>query len=178
MAKKGISPIIAIILLLMMTVAVAGAAFFWLTRIQNELQGGTSAATTRTFTQLATSIDVIDADYNLVSATQENLSIFFHNTGNTKIPVRDADTSPTTSWILRDSNQVAICSTLWNGTPGPACEFGCGANVQIEPGQIHRVILDLDGSNCELQSFSNGTVFSFTIDFGGVATPSGSFIKE
>jgi len=46
--KRGISPVIAIILLLMMTVAVAGAAFYWLTRIQGQMQGGVAYKNTRT----------------------------------------------------------------------------------------------------------------------------------
>jgi len=37
--KRGITPIIAIILLLMMTVAVSGAMFYWLSRVQGQTQG-------------------------------------------------------------------------------------------------------------------------------------------
>ena len=43
MNRRGITPIIAIILLLMMTVAVAGAAFYWLVKIQGSMQSGTES---------------------------------------------------------------------------------------------------------------------------------------
>ena len=39
--SKGLTPVVAMILLLMMTVAAAGASFYWLIKIQGELQGGT-----------------------------------------------------------------------------------------------------------------------------------------
>jgi flagellin-like protein len=174
--KKGISPIIAIILLLMMTVAVAGAAFFWLSRIQNQLQGGVESFQGTIFTQISSSIDVIDADYN-ISAGDENITIFFQNTGNTKIPVSNVSAFPTTTWILKDSSQVAVCSTSWNGTPNVACLRGCGQSTIIDVGQIHQVILNIDSTACSIASLTNGTVFSFTIDFSGKTTASGSFIK-
>jgi len=141
--KKGISPVIAIILLLMMTVAVAGAAFFWLSRIQNQLQGGVESFQGTVFTQIASAVDVVDADYVNASST-ENLTIFFQNTGNTKIPISNSGTFPTTTWILRDSDQVAVCSTNWEGTsPNVECISGCGTTTEIEVGQIHQVRLDL-----------------------------------
>ena len=37
--RKGLTPVIAMILLLMMTVAAAGASFYWLLGLQGELQG-------------------------------------------------------------------------------------------------------------------------------------------
>jgi flagellin-like protein len=174
--KKGISPVIAIILLLMMTVAVAGAAFFWLSRIQNQLQGGVESFQGTIFTQISAAVDVVDADY-INASGNENLTIFFQNTGNTKVPVSNSAVFPTTTWILRDSDQVARCSTNWNGTaPNVGCVIGCSPTTEIEVGQIHQVRLDLAGSACSLIGFGNGTVFSFTADFSGKTTSSGSFI--
>ena len=175
-SKKAISPIIAVILLLMMTVAVAGAAFFWLSRIQGQMQGGVESYQGKLFENIASKVDVIDADWK-GSGGVENLTIFFHNTGNSKIPISDASTFPTTTWILRDSDQVALCSANWGGgTNQTACVEGCGTNLQMDVGEIHKVILRLYGS-CQIQSKPAGTVFSFTVDFSGKTTTSGSFIK-
>lgn len=172
--KKGITPIIAIILLLMMTVAVAGAAFFWLSRIQNQLQGGVESFQGTMMTQIASKVDVIDADYD---AGDNNLTIFFQNTGNTKIPVSDSDDFPTTTWILKDENQVAICSSNWNSTSPAECEEGCSDTTQMDIGEIHKVMLYLEpNEDCAINTTSAGKVFSFTVDFSGKTTSSGSFV--
>ncbi|MFH0868813.1 MAG: archaellin/type IV pilin N-terminal domain-containing protein [archaeon] len=176
-SKKAISPIIAVILLLMMTVAVAGAAFFWLSRIQGQMQGGVESYQSKIFENIASRVDVIDADYQTISSV-EYLTIFLHNTGNSKIPVSSAASFPTTTWILKDSDQVAVCSTNWGGgTNQTACTEGCGSTTQIDVGEIHKVVLRLSGTTCALSLKSSGTVFSFTIDFSGKTTTSGSFVK-
>lgn len=169
MSQKGITPIIAIILLLMMTVAVAGAAFFWLSRIQNQLQGGVESYQGTMMTQISSKVDVVDAAFS-----NNNLTIFFQNTGNTKIPVTASSSPPTTTWYLKDSNQAARCSSNWNGTV-VACLEGCDTNAQIDVGDIHKVVLRLN-SPCTIASTENGTVFSFTVDFSGRTTSSGSFV--
>jgi flagellin-like protein len=170
--KKGITPIIAIILLLMMTVAVAGAAFFWLSRIQNQLQGGVESFQGTMMTQVSSKVDVVGADYNNVSTY---LTLFFQNTGNTKIPVANVTTFPTTAWILRDSNQVARCSSTWNGT-ATTCIEGCDG-YQINVGEVHKVVLDLSPP-CTVYNNETGTLFSFTVDFSGKTTSSGTFIAR
>ncbi|MEM2874140.1 MAG: archaellin/type IV pilin N-terminal domain-containing protein [Candidatus Nanoarchaeia archaeon] len=174
MNKKGITPIIAIILLLMMTVAVAGAAFFWLSRIQNQLQGGVESFQGTLLTQVASAVDVVDADYN---DTANELTIFLQNTGSTEIILENKTEFPTTTWILRDSNQVAICSSNWNSTSPAKCIHGCGPNSKLSVGEIDKVVLELAGS-CDISGFGGGEVFSFTIDFSGKTTTSGSFVKH
>ena len=172
--KKGITPIIAIILLLMMTVAVAGAAFFWLSRIQNQLQGGVESFQGTVLTQMASKVDVVDADWMNASG-DENLTIFLQNTGNTEIPLLKSADFPTTTWILRDSNQVAICSSTWADEPSE-CDKNCGSSQKLEVGEIKDVILRLS-DECSLSSKPSGQVYSFTIDFSGKTTTSGSFVK-
>jgi flagellin-like protein len=179
--SKGITPIISVILLLMMTVAIAGAAFFWTQRMQNQMQGGIESYQSTMLTQMSSKADIYDADYN---TTTENLTIFIQNTGNTKIPIRDCCSWPRTDWILKNSNQVAICATDWAGgtaaNDSADCVEGCtgGGNVDyINVGQIYKVILNLNYSLCDIGSYSGGEVFSFTIDFSGQTTTSGTFIK-
>jgi len=178
-SKKAISPIIAVILLLMMTVAVAGAAFFWLSRIQGQMQGGVESYQSKIFENIASRVDVIDADYKYdTSGGTENLTIFLHNTGNSKIPISNAVSFPTTTWILKDSDQVAVCSTNWGGgTNATTCLDGCGTNTQMDVGEIHKVVLRLSSTSCAISTKASGTIFSFTIDFSGKTTTSGSFVK-
>ncbi len=173
-SKKGITPIIAIILLLMMTVAVAGAAFFWLSRIQNQLQGGVESYQGTILTQVSSRVDVVDSDY-VNASNSENLTIFLQNTGNTEIPLSKSTTFPTTTWILRDSNQVAICSATW-GSSNSECVQNCGTTYKLSVGEIKPIVLDL-GEDCSIATLPSGQVYSFTIDFSGKTTSSGSFVK-
>ncbi len=46
--RKGLTPIIAIVLLLMITVGVAGSAFYWITTLQSRSQGAINTKTTQT----------------------------------------------------------------------------------------------------------------------------------
>jgi len=180
-SKKAITPIIAIILLLMMTVAAAGAAFFWLTRIQGQLQGGTESYQGRVFEGIASDINIIDADYG---TSAENLTVFLHNTGNRRIPINKdsiSSTALTTTWILRDPDSAVVCATDWSGSPTTQvnCASGCGTSnsAYIEIGQIRLVSLTTASTNCDITSYGSGKAFTFTVDFSGKTTTSGSFIS-
>jgi len=180
-SKKAITPVIAIILLLMMTVAAAGAAFFWLTRIQGQLQGGTESYQSRVFEGIASDINVIDADYG---SSAENLTLFLHNIGNRRIPVNKdsiSSTALTTTWILRDADGIVVCATDWSGSPTTQanCASGCGTSnsVYLEIGQIKLISLTTASTNCDITSHGAGKAFTFTLDFSGKTTSSGSFIS-
>ncbi len=173
--KKGLTPIISIILLLMMAVSTAAGMFYWLTRIQGQQQGAVESFQSTLFQNLASAVDVVDADYN---DTTERLDMFLQNTGNNKIILDNSSSTPTTEWILFDSGQRAVCATNWGATSGAVrCVLNCGAASLIEIGQIRQVALNLSGSNCDISSQPNGSVLSFTLDFSGVTTTAGSFIK-
>ena len=172
--KRGISPVIAIILLLMMTVAVAGAAFYWLTRIQGQMQGGVESFESNLFENIASNIEVIDADY---SSANENITMYLQNTGNKKIPLVKRSTFPTTTWILRDQNGVAVCSSDWSGEgTAVSCATGCGANVKIDIGEIKTATVNTAGTKCDISGYGGGKVFHFIVDFSGEASAGGSFI--
>ncbi len=172
--KKGLTPIIAVILLLMMTVAAAGAAFFWISRIQGQMQGGVESFEGRIFEGIASQINVIDADY---STSSENLTIFFHNTGNKKIPLKNTDVHPTTTWILRDPDQLVVCSTDWSGKSTSVACSGCGSTVEVDIGQLKSISLNTANTACDMTKYGGGKAFTFTIDFSGKTTTSGSFIS-
>jgi flagellin-like protein len=180
--NKGITPIIAIILLLMMTVAIAGSAFFWTSRIQNQMQGGVESYQNTLLTQMASSVKVFDADCS--DSDCNNLTIFFQNIGSSKIPTKKCCDWPTTTWILKDSDQTAVCATNWSiptgGSPflSTNCLEGCGEDINV--GEIRKVVLNTTDTVCDISNdtlYPGGTVYSFTVDFSGKTTTSGSFIK-
>ena len=55
--------------------------------------------------RLASTINWEDADYN---RTTEILNIYIQNVGTTDIPVDNSSTDPTTTWILKDSNNQKV----------------------------------------------------------------------
>jgi len=171
MNSKGITPIISIILLLMMTIAVAGAAFFWLTRIQNQLQGGVESYQATTQIHMASKVEILASNYD-----GENLTFAVQNIGATKVPISTSADPPTTTWILMNENRAPVCSTNWNGTY-VNCTSGCGTDLDV--GQVRLINLRLN-STCNISDVAKtsgkGKLYSFTIDFSGKTTGSGSFI--
>ncbi len=178
-SKKAITPIIAIILILMMVVAIGGAMFYWLTRIQGQSQGGIESFQGRFFTTAATQANVLRVFYNGTRAVDEVMLLYVQNIGNSNIPLTNTSTPPTTEWIVFDSNGRAVCSANLGGdnvTKTPSCNKGCSSDIL--PGQIREIRVNLSHSICTLMNVSNGTKIDITIDFSGKTTSSVSFIKE
>ena len=70
---KGITPIIAIILLLMITIAMVGFAFVWFTEIAEAAQNATSVSMEMQLRQSGTKVRIEAINYN---------TIILRNTGN------------------------------------------------------------------------------------------------
>ena len=178
--KRALTPIIAIILILMMTITAAGATFFFTTRIQGQQQGGIESIQSRFFTVTTTQASVIRSNFN--DSTQV-LNIFVQNTGNNPIPVANTSSYPTTEWVVFDSSQRSICSSNWGANfpqinTSVKCNRGCGTDIPV--GQIRQITLNISaapGAECSLANQPNSTRISFTIDFSGKTTASGSFDK-
>ncbi len=175
LTSKGITPIVAVILLLMMAISTASGLFYWLSRVQNQQQGTVENYQTTLFENLVASADIMSASY---ADQGENISITFQNTGNLKLPLINGSVKPTTEWVLFDPDQKAICATDWSGTgTNIRCISGCGLTKQIEVGQILRVVLSLNNSDCDIQAVTNNSVLSFSVSLSGKATATGSFLK-
>ena len=175
--KKGITPIIAIILLLMMTVAAAGASFYWLIKIQSQMQGGTEQYQENVFDRLASSINWLDADYN---ATSETITIYLQNVGTTDIPLDNSTTDPTTTWILKDSEQITVCESKFDGTTvlsvtSVDCYSGCGPSTNLQSSASTAIYLNLSDTKCDISGYSDDTLMRATVFFSGEATTSGTF---
>jgi flagellin-like protein len=91
--KRGITPIISVILLLMMTIAIAGLAYTWLTRMQASLENSTE-------TQEQTILEAVevqlgtDAYYLNCSGTSSWMNVTVRNAGtraatNVRVYVND-----------------------------------------------------------------------------------------
>ena len=168
------TPIVAIILLLMMTVAAAGTSFYWLIKIQSEMQGGTEQYQENVFDRLASTINWLDADYN---STAETLTIYLQNVGTTEIPLDNSLTDPTTTWILKDSEQITVCESKFSGPVGTTvyCYSGCGTSTNLGASASTSIALNLTDTGCDVSSYADDTLMRVTIYFSGKATTSGTF---
>ncbi len=91
MRDRGVTPVIATVLLLMMTVAAAGAAYFWMTGLQTRLQSeiGETASTVTSNVELQ-----FDIRYKKCNATEtggvygnhSEIEMVLENTGTSAIP--------------------------------------------------------------------------------------------
>lgn len=182
--KKGLTPVIAVILLLMMTVAVAGAAFYWLVKIQGSMQSGTESYEGKLVERMAGKVGLSAVYYD---RDNKLLKLYLQNQGNTEIPLTDSATPPTTTWILLDNEQQTICSGDWSGNSAAggynAKCTGTGCDSALVLGAVREVILDLDYQNSGLCDISDDddypeeTMFYFVADFSGKATAGGQFLK-
>ncbi len=71
---KGITPVIAIILLLLITISMVGFTFLWFSRIQQELTGSVSSQTEREAKAAGTSVRVDQID-------RVSGNVYIRNTG-------------------------------------------------------------------------------------------------
>ena len=172
--KKGITPIIAVILLLIMTVSAAGTAFYWLSLIQNQLKAE-EQLNIKKYGELEGQVEIVASRYD---EDVDSLILFLRNIGGSNIPIETDPEIPTTLWILKDQNENVICSTDWSGTNGgPICKEGC--NKVINSGEIRRVVLSNFGQNalCDITTQPPNSLIHYTIDFSGKAVITGGFVR-
>jgi len=82
MNKRGITPIIAIVLLLMMTVAIAGAANFWLGSVQSSTQSEIGKSIEK---QAETAQVMFEIPYIRCDAVNDTVTVNILNTGTSTI---------------------------------------------------------------------------------------------
>ena len=98
MSMKGITPVIAIVLLLMITISMVGFAFIWFQRISNILQNKTETGLEQQLEQITISIDNVDSTGG---------SVTIRNTGTVTVQ---------TSQIAIYVNGTSLASCSWDAT--------------------------------------------------------------
>lgn len=172
-SKKGITPIIAVILLLMMTVAGAGAAFFWFVRIQSEMQGGTESYSEQLTEKISARVDISEMDWD---STYNELTIIVRNNGNMPISLLNS----TTTMVLKDHNNNILCNARLNGTVDSTVETNCAAcSGTLSIKATKQLVLNMSNSSgpCYISptTYANGTLMTIRIDFNGITATGGTF---
>ncbi len=142
---RGLSPIIGVVLLIMMTVAVMGAAYLWITSLQQSVQQTSSQ-------QIGTlqrgQINVLSVDCN---ATSDAVSLVIRNIGTVTIPKGNVTLE------VKDNNGVHLniySITLANN---------------FAPNQIVTLSYDLGNANLSLESKTTSltadSTYQLTVSF-------------
>ena len=87
-SKKGVESIIAVVLILMITIASASSFFFWYNRVQKSAQGRAEHSTTTFLNQMVSCVKLPYANYNLINNESE---IQVQNCGTTSVKIGDGD---------------------------------------------------------------------------------------
>jgi flagellin-like protein len=132
LGRKGITPIIATILVVMMTVAAAGAMFFWLTRLQGTGQGAVEESQTTLLERMAACVTIPSFSYNTYDNTSD---VSMQNCGNTVLEIGDGD------------DNVLVASN--------ACSFALDCDMIVEdcpitvgPGAYDTITIDAEEADC------------------------------
>ncbi|MDY6773718.1 MAG: archaellin/type IV pilin N-terminal domain-containing protein [Candidatus Nanohaloarchaea archaeon] len=88
-SRKGVTPVVAIVLLLMMTVGAAGAAYTWFSQMQQQLQE-------KARTQLQSQLEVKDLECN--AEPENTVEVALKNSGDTTVRLGRVD------MFIRDSS--------------------------------------------------------------------------
>ncbi|GEM_PF-6539433 len=122
---KGLTPIIAIVLLLMMTVAAFGLAYIWLTSFQKQTQSEVQAVVKEKLSQLGTQLEILSVYYD---STNSRTVIVVYNNGKNIIP----GDLLTNIVVLVDKKRISAgVSTSTTGDIPPNGNFDVYINTNI-----------------------------------------------
>ena len=170
--KKGMTGIINILIIILMTFAIASAMYFWFARIQTESQEMGTQYHEQTLSSIITEVKVVDEPiYNTLADDLQciptSVKMLIQNTGAKKVKVTNS-----TEIMISDSNDNVVCLSKIDG----ACtskESGIYAAIQ-NANDNSSVIHSTDGvtwttkdSNMGTSEIHSSTDYNDTIYFGG-----------
>lgn len=151
-SRKGVTPVIAIVLLLMMTVAAAGAAYTWFSQMQENLQ---SEATAGLQTELSVKDMVCDAD-------ADEIRLSLKNSGSTSIDVSDVD-------VFIDGSDGHLNATVQDAdwTSSGSSGTGCGSATCefADAGGFDEATIQLSNADTGSGFLVEGKFYTIEADF-------------
>lgn len=115
--RKGITPIIAVILLLMMTIAIAGLAYTWLQRMQTSIQTSSENTTTTLLAGLKVNLKI--EGYNTTCYSNlVQVRIYGRNAGTESAHNVNLYTNDALTNITPNSSLNPGVTTSWGGNQG------------------------------------------------------------
>lgn len=132
---KGITPVIAVILLLIITISMVGFAFVWFQRVAFTAQTATESTLQTTLTQQGQTIRIDNVEYSTNKV--QIRSIGTQSILNSNLNVYLNGTKQTCAW---DSPSLAPGSII-TCTFGTGCASGSGTKLRVtSPGNLDEVV--------------------------------------
>ncbi|MDP6584349.1 MAG: hypothetical protein QF535_06810, partial [Anaerolineales bacterium] len=151
-------------------------SFYWLVRVQSELQGGTQQFQEQTFERMTSNVAWQDASFNRSNKGGHILTVALLNTGTTKVPITNSSQNPKVQWSLLDSEQDLICAEDWSGGTKVSCVSGCGTDLAVKELRLVKINLSTS-TDCNITTKANDTLLFAKISFSGKTTTAGTFRK-
>lgn len=143
--RKGITPVIAIVLLLMMTVGAVGGAYAWFNQIMQDAQDQATS-------ELETEMNVFGIECYSPSAGEGRVKVFLENTGESAVDFSPVDMivydGPTGERTVGLSTRGLQMSANRRGSDGGVEEVADAADLQDdanEPGDLAGYVLHAGG---------------------------------
>ena len=151
---KGISPIIATILLIVMTVAIAGLMYAWLSGLFSSLTGATSSQVTQ-----ATQITSFSVPQVFVSSG--NIYAIIYNNGN--VPINN-------NTIIITAEEYYASNATYDGNTDSCTASVLSGKSPIPPGQQATLLLSCSGPVNIINDWSTANYYYvFTFTYNGIS---------
>ncbi|MDD5417499.1 MAG: hypothetical protein PHW96_01250 [Candidatus Nanoarchaeia archaeon] len=139
-SKKGVTPIVSIILMLMITIALAGTAFIWISSLSERGRGGAEGDITDLERQTGSRFSVLKAECN---STSEGVELTFFNDGNSRILAGNAVI------VIKRGGEVldSVIETSWPELSVSALyQYNFTTAANLEHGRTYSMEITLPGS--------------------------------
>jgi len=154
---KGISPIIATILLIVMTVAIAGLMYAWLSGLFSSLTGATSSQVTQ-----ATQITSFSVPQVFVSSG--NIYAIIYNNGN--VPINN-------NTLIVTGAEYYASNATYDGNTDSCTASVANGNSPVPSGQQATLLLSCSGPVNIASNWNTGNYYYiFTFTYNGISIQS------
>ena len=138
--KKSITPIVAMIILLLMTVTAAGATYYWMTNVQTRIQEDVQSSVLEGFTSELTTFTIVSSTCD---ASNDDITVVLLNTGT-----RDIDSG--SMIVSLTSNAGVTLDSVIKGdfsglASGVASEFTVSSAYNIVSGTSYGIKVTVPG---------------------------------
>ncbi len=159
--NRAISTIIAVILMLLITVAIAGGTFFWISATQRQVQAGISEQTEDVQRNIRTEPRIFVSEYD---NSTEKLQIYISSAGGGSFSVIPGSTT----FVLKYVNGTVKCVTTINN-------LGQSTTFTIASGIVSTFNLSFDSTACDIGTTRSNIQFLYDLNFGGEFIAAGAF---
>jgi len=162
MNKKAITPVVATVLLLMMAVAAAGTAYFWMVTVQSRIQSDISANIQQQLGGQSYGISLISA-YCMSGGSTINVTV--QNTGSKNLP-----TTGYSALTLYNATTGAVLSTVTLAQDSSNCQPNTFGGLAIN------AMTTCNFTGVTTLSSTDGVEYSLKVTAPGGAEASGSCV--